>query len=69
MNDNKTIILTSIILVAIAIFISTNALAAQWKLSYEHEISDTRKVCVYEDPQGNTKHIEQSKSQYCRSYI
>lgn len=53
----------------LALAFSSQTLAAQWKLSHEVEISDTRKVCVYTDKAGNTKQVEQAKTQYCRTYI
>lgn len=43
--------------------------AAQWKLSHEVNTSETRKVCVYEDKEGNTRQVEQSQGQYCRTYL
>lgn len=65
--------------------VSSLANAAQWKLSHEINTSETRKVCVYTDKQGNTKsvevsplgmnkvhrlrQVEQSKNQYCRTYL
>ncbi|WP_089110734.1 hypothetical protein [Vibrio casei] len=49
--------------------VSSLANASQWKLSHSQQISDTRQVCVYVDGQGNTKQVEQSKNQYCRTYL
>lgn len=61
----KVILTVSVLLSAI---LSTQVLASQWKLSYEMDISETRKVCVYEKG-GLTKQVEQSKNQYCRTYL
>lgn len=49
--------------------ISSLANAAQWKLSHEINTSETRKVCVYVDKEGNTRQVEQSQGQYCRTYL
>ena len=56
-------------LIILLFFVAPPALASQWKLSHEVPTSDTRKLCVYQDKEGNTKSIEQAKSQYCRTYL
>ncbi|WP_110957825.1 hypothetical protein [Vibrio casei] len=53
----------------ILLLMSPLANASQWKLSHEINTSETRKVCVYEDSDGNTKQVEQSQGQYCRTYL
>lgn len=58
------------VFLSVGILFVEPAQASQWKLSHEVEISNTRKLCVYINKEsGHTKSVEQSKNQYCRTYL
>jgi len=66
----KTKLLTPSRLLTLLVLTSTfpqTTFASDYKLSHEVKTSDSRKVCVYVDKNGNTIQKEQSVSQYCAS--